>query len=168
MTVLQQGGRDASSNAARTKEANFKNIKIKMKRTKTIGEIIDNILQSDSPLAVANRRRMAKTYPNTELCVDLKLLTEQPGRMPVGQPKSGMLTRDGDDHYLFIEDSTERVTTARKRSPKIYEGRCINVRRRDDGSLYTTFNRPLLPTPESFARFCHDAAGELQMVAGLE
>lgn len=73
---------------------------------KTLGDIINDMLRSDSPLAVAYRDHAATLYPDTELGVDLKLLTRQTGRMGIGQYKSGMLTRDAEDHYLFVEDAT--------------------------------------------------------------
>lgn len=109
----------------------------------------------------------APVYPNTELCVDLKLLTHEPGRLDIGQYRSGMLTRDADDHYLFIENATDRKRlTATQRNPHVYEGRFINVNRKPDGTIYPTFNRPPLTPSFTFKHFCLAAAEELLAVAG--
>ena len=36
-------------------------------------------------------------YPNTELGIDLKLMTKEPGRMAVGEHLDGAITYDGED-----------------------------------------------------------------------
>lgn len=48
-------------------------------------------------------------FPNTELCIDLKLLTRKPGRMITGKYLCGILTRDNDDHYTFIETLDKKM-----------------------------------------------------------
>lgn len=40
-------------------------------------------------------------YPNTELGIDLKLMTKEPGRMAVGEYLDGAITHDGEDHFTF-------------------------------------------------------------------
>ena len=70
-------------------------------------------------------------YPNTELDVDLKLVTQKQGRMELGEYLDGMITRDGDDHFTFVENDTERGKATR-RNPSIYMGQWINVKRRAD------------------------------------
>ena len=42
-------------------------------------------------------------FPDTHLSVDLKLMTHMQGRMPVGAYLNGIITRDGDDHFVFTE-----------------------------------------------------------------
>ena len=54
-----------------------------------------------------------------------------------------------------------------QRNPHIYVGRRINVNRKDDGTLYPTFNRPRYTKDFSFQDFCREAAEELLVVAGL-
>ena len=143
-----------------------------------VGVILqDHWENSNEPFARAFREHTAEAereadqlfvdiHPNTELCIDLKLMTRQPGRMPVGEYLPGMLTRDGEDHFLFIENgSKERV--APRRNPRIYRGRYINVLRHADGSLVLTFNRPTLNESFTFQDFCREAAEELLAVAGL-
>ena len=40
-------------------------------------------------------------YPNTELGIDLKLMTKEPGRMAVGEYLDGAITHDGEDHFTW-------------------------------------------------------------------
>ena len=55
----------------------------------------------------------------------------------------------------------------RQRNPHVYIGIRINVNRKDDGTLYPTFNRPRYTRDFSFQDFCREAAEELLLVAGL-
>lgn len=50
--------------------------------------------------------------PNTELCVDLKLLTREPGRLPMGKMLSGVITRDDYEHYTFLENASKKKTVS--------------------------------------------------------
>lgn len=51
-----------------------------------------------------NERLFTDLHPNTELGIDLKLLTRTPGRMRKYERKAGALIRDGDMHYIFVEE----------------------------------------------------------------
>lgn len=131
----------------------------------TIGEIIDQMLQSNSPFSRAYLEHLEHAFPNTEPGIDLKLITREPGRMEIGEMKSGMITRDGDDHYLFVENAGRKETGKTiKRKPPVFCGSCINVRLWDDGSLHVSLKRPRFNTTQSFCKFCLDAADELYMV----
>ena len=134
---------------------------------RTVGEILHDFLEnSNEPLVVALRHR--KAYANTELCVDLKLLKQKPGRLRVGKCLEGILTRDGEEHFTFIEEASEMKRAAVvSRNPIVYAGACINVHRRNDGSLYPTFRQPQLSTFYTFKDFCREASEELRMIAGL-
>ena len=79
-------------------------------------------------------------YPNTESCVDLKLMTCKPGRMGMGNLLCGILRRDGEEHYTFVEMLLPKTW---KRNPHIFIGRYITVTQRDDKSLRLNF-RPLM------------------------
>ena len=104
-------------------------------------------------------------YPDTHLDVDLKLISREPGRMPVGAYLDGVITRDGEDHFCFIQNDEEKKRlVVTQRNPHVFLGKRINVNRKDDGSLYPTFNRPRYI---SFKNFCREAAEELIAVAGL-
>lgn len=105
-------------------------------------------------------------YPNTEVSVDLKLLTRRPGRMKDGEMLPGAILRDSEDHFTFMQDALEKKNAAAvKRNPHMYEGQYINVNQRTDGSLYPTFCRPPYSETFAFRDFCRLAAEELLMVA---
>ena len=138
---------------------------------KTIGEVWDQMIQGNSPFAVAYRQHKDKDkdelHVNTELCVDLKLLTRQPGPVPRGAYLSGIIVRDADYHFRFIENATpwKAPYAATQRNPLVYRGRFVNVHRRGDGTLYPTFNRPPLTPSFTSRHFCLAAAKELVTVS---
>lgn len=150
---------------------------------KAVGVILDEMLRSDSRFATAYRRYKEATdteaevetdrlfrdlFPTTELGVDLKLISCEPGRMSVGAYLDGMITRDGEYHFTFLQNSPEKKrVVVRQRNPHVYIGRRINVNRKDDGTLYPTFNRPKFTRSFTFRDFCQEAAEELMAVAGL-
>ena len=104
-------------------------------------------------------------YPNTELGTDLKLLTRKPGRTPIGECLDGVLTHDGEDHFTFIQNANEMKKMVVHRSPIIFKGECINVHKKEDGSLLLTFNRPQFSEDFTFQDFCRKAAEELFVFA---
>lgn len=129
-----------------------------------VGDILSEMLSSNSPLARGYRHHQT-VYPNTEPCIDLKLLTRQPGRLPVGDYIDGAITRDDEDHFLFIENATDRKRNeVLRRNPHVYEGVYINIKRKPDGTLYPTFNRPRFDEQFTCRDFCHGAAEELLQV----
>ena len=145
-----------------------------------VGEILHDYLEnSNEPLAVAYRERTTEAevetgqlfkdfYPDTHLDVDLKLITREQGRMPVGGFLDGAITRDGENHFSFFQNDAEKKRlVVTQRNPHVYLGKCINVNRKDDGTLYPTFNRPSYTKDFSFQNFCREAAEELLVVAGL-
>ena len=137
---------------------------------RTVGEILHNYLEnSKEPLAVAYRDRLFKDFfPDTHLDVDLKLMTREPGRMPVGAFLDGAITHDDEDHFTFIQNDPEKKkVVVTQRNPHVYLGKRINVNRKDDGTLYPTFNRPRYTKDFAFQDFCREAAEELLAVAGL-
>ena len=132
---------------------------------KPVGEIIDDMLQSNSLFARGYRQHQS-VYPNTEPCIDLKLLTREPGRIPIGNYLDGAITRDADDHFLFIENATDKKRNdAQQRNPHVYKGVYINIKRKPDGTLFPTFNRPQFNEKLTFIEFCRRAAEELMQVA---
>ena len=100
-------------------------------------------------------------YPNTELGIDLKLITCKPGRMAVGEYLDGAITHDGEDHFTFVQNDSEKKKKVVQRNPHVYEGTYINVNRKKDGTLYPTFNRPQFSERFTFQDFCQGAADEL-------
>ena len=149
---------------------------------RTVGEILHDYLEnSNEPLAVAYREHTSKAevededdrlfkdfFPDTHLDVDLKLITREPGRMPVGAYLDGAITHDDEDHFTFIQNDPEKKkVVVTMRNPHVYVGKRINVNRKDDGTLYPTFNRPQYTESFTFQDFCREAAEELYLVAGL-
>ena len=158
---------------------------------KAIRDLLNEYLASDQPLAQQLRDELFRSlFPNTELSVDLKLLTRRPGRLSVGERLRGVMERDGEEHFTFVENALEKeiapsatgqpITTAPahitttaleskpqtvRRYPKVYEGQCINVSRMDDGTLRLTFKHPRFSRNYTFLDFCLEAANELETVA---
>lgn len=112
-------------------------------------------------------------HVNTEICVNLKLITTRRGRMPLGRQLTGTLVHDDPEHFTFVEDGdpllpgepAPLLRPAIERNPIIYQGKYINVHRAKDGTLYPTFCRPLLTERFTFRDFCLQAADELRIVA---
>lgn len=115
--------------------------------------------------SAAAGRTWTGLYPNTELDVDLKLVTQEQGRMELGEYLDGMITRDGEDHFTFVENATEQ-RKAERRNPSIYMGQWINVKRRADGTVYPTFKRTKGIGAGKLGDYAVNTTCELLMVAG--
>ncbi|MBS5298407.1 MAG: hypothetical protein KHY47_09185 [Prevotella sp.] len=90
-------------------------------------------------------------YPNTELGIDLKLMTKEPGRMAVGEYLDGAITHDGEDHFTFVQnDQEKKLQKVVQRNPHVYP----------------TFNRPQFSERFTFQDFCQGAANELRIISG--
>ena len=126
------------------------------------------LYNSDEDAESDERNTLFKdVFPNTELDVNLKLLTRSCRRMNIGEVLPGAIIRDGEWHFTFIERAFERKENAlNKRNPHVLQLHYINVKRKDDGTLYPTFNRPVFTQHFTFQDFCRKAARELLMVAG--
>ena len=85
-----------------------------------------------------NEPEVANLYPNTELGIDLKLVTRKPGRMPLGTYLDGIITHDKEDHFTFVQNA-EKKSKGDHRNPHVYQGSRVNVVKRQDGSLVPTF-----------------------------
>lgn len=149
-----------------------------------IGEVINDLLHGQTPFARARRHRTGRAwtgqdgagnacsgctwtglYPNTELDVDLKLVKQEQGRMELGEYLDGMITRDGEDHFTFVENAAEQ-RKAERRNPSIYMGQWINVKRRADGTVYPTFKRTKGIGAGKLGDYAVNTTCELLMVAG--
>ena len=141
----------------------------RMNEPRRLSEVLNEYFAGNSPLAVAYRDRLFKDlHPDTHLDVDLKLLTREPGHIPVGAMLDGAITRDEVNHFCFIQNDPEKKKVlVTMRNPHVYLGKRINVNRKDDGTLYPTFNRPQYTDSFTFQDFCREAAEELLAVAGL-
>lgn len=73
---------------------------------------------------------------NTDLAMDVKTFLRSDRITKIGKGYPGVLTRDREDHYRFIETL---CPTAGKRNPHVFEGEYITVTRRDDGTIRPNF-----------------------------
>ena len=113
---------------------------------------------------------MKALYPNTELSIDLKLLTLKRGRLSLGDLHNGAIVRDGEYHYTFFEqppNAHRPDATLVRRNPIVYRGSCINLHQNDRGELYPTFTRPQFSAIYTLSDFLREAAEELEYVARL-
>ena len=157
----------------------------KKNEPKVIGEVLREYFKSNEPLAVVFCKRQADDeatdaaeadisqrlfrdlFPNTELGVDLKIISRKRGRMSVGEYINCMLTRDDEDHYTAVETDLRVKAAAEQRNPIVFSGVCVNVHRAADGSLYAVLKRPKFTDFYTFRDFCREAAEELRLVSGL-
>lgn len=167
------------------KEFNSKRPSGSKSEPKVMSEVLNEYLESNEPIAVAFRNWVAECeaakaaeeevedqlfrdlWPNTELSIDLKLLTRKPGRLKVGEHRKGELIRDGEFHLTFIESALGKIGTVVQRNPIVYRGLYVNIHSREDGTLYPTFNRPRFDKDLTFQDFCRKAAKELFFFACL-
>lgn len=73
---------------------------------------------------------------NTDICVDVKTFLRRDRITQIGKGYPGVLTRDTDGHYQFVETLP---SLAAKRNPHVYAGAYITITRRDDGSFRPNF-----------------------------
>lgn len=135
-----------------------------------IGDILAEMFSSNSPLAKALRQNVASHkyadaernadaedadaatewkadtadnsgwFRNTELCSDLKTLLLHDRIAKLGKVYKGLLRRDSDDHFSFLECRRSANANANIRNPHVFEGKYINVTRRlMDGHIRFNF-----------------------------
>ena len=78
---------------------------------------------------------------NTDLCMDVKTFLREDRITRVGKDYPGVLRRNSDDHYSFVETIPTTSATS-KRNPHVFNGTYITVTRRGDGSYHPSF-KPL-------------------------
>lgn len=83
-------------------------------------------------------------FPNTELGVDLKLLTLESGRLAVGGSLPGVIFRIDDYDYVFVQAAESKKEMASekevvKRNPHVYVGDHITYTCRDNVELRPNF-----------------------------
>ena len=67
-----------------------------------------------------------------------------------------MLKRDEECHYTFTE-----TANTDKRNPRVFEGKCITVTRRDDGTLRPNFRPVTMGADFNAATYATDVANEI-------
>ena len=73
---------------------------------------------------------------NTELCIDLKTILRSDRKAKTHKDYPGVLTRDGREHFTFIETVPQAPC---RRNLCVFDGKCITITRRSDGSLWPNF-----------------------------
>ena len=74
---------------------------------------------------------------NTDLCVDLKTFLRTDRITKLGKDYAGLLTRDGEDHYSFVET----MPWTNKRNPCLFRGKYISITQKDNGTLSLNFRQ---------------------------
>lgn len=147
---------------------NFQAGSRKTDEPRLIGDILAEMFSSNSPLAKALRlsvashkyataERKADTedadaegkadaadnsgwFRNTELCSDIKTYLCFDRIAKIGKVYKGLLRRDSDDHFSFLECRRSASANAIIRNPHVFEGKYINVTRRmKDGHIRFNF-----------------------------
>ena len=95
---------------------------------------------------------------NTDLCVDVKTFLRDDHITQLGKDYTGVLTRDGEEHYSFIETQPWSM----KRNPYVFRGKYITITRRDDGSLRPNFRPVRMETGFSVDRYAFEVYRELR------
>ena len=133
-----------------------------------IGDILAEMFSSKSPLAKGIRQSVASHkyadaegkaaaedadaegkaaaagnsgwFRNTELCSDIKTYLCFDRIAKIGKVYKGLLRRDSDDHFSFLECRRSASANAIIRNPHVFEGKYINVTRRlMDGHIRFNF-----------------------------
>ena len=107
----------------------------------SVSELTSSLTPNLTPTSVSELTssltpNLTPHYINTELCIDLKTILTSDRRARMRKDYRGVLTRDGREHYTFIETP---ASTDGKRNPHVFEGEFITITRRSDGSLRPNF-----------------------------
>ena len=94
----------------------------------------------------------------TDLCVDVKTFLRSDCTSEIGKGYQGVLTRDSDDHYTFVETIP---STSGKRNPHVFVGKYITITRRDDGTLRPNFKPMKVGQDFSAERYAMCVGSEL-------
>lgn len=90
--------------------------------------------------------------------MDVKTILHSDSISKIGKDYQGVLTRDTDEHFTFIETIP---TPPEKRNPQVFRGKYITVTRRDDGTYRPNFKPMKVGADFSVAQFSSDVANEL-------
>lgn len=97
---------------------------------------------------------------NTDLCMDVKTYLRHDRRSQLDKAYCGMLMRDSDVHYTFVESAPQ---TRGKHHPHLFEGRYINVSMHDDGTLQPNFRQFRIDKDFTVNRYAAGVAKELRI-----
>lgn len=182
--------------------SNFQAGSKKTNEPRLVGDILAEMFSSDSPLAKALRLSVASHkyaaaerkanaedadaaaewkaatadnsgwFRNTELCVDLKTFLFLDPIAKIGKVYKGLLRRDSDDHFLFLECRRSASANANIRNPHVFNGKYISVTRSlKDGHVRFNFKEVKFGAqfnPVSFALGVMNEALKALMCLGEE
>lgn len=104
---------------------------------------------------------------NTDCCMDVKTFLRSDCITKIGKDYSGILTRDQEDHYCFIETVPPPSLTV-KRNPCVFNGKFFTVTRKDDGRYRLNFKPMKVGRDFSVESYAIGVADELrQALNGL-
>ena len=95
---------------------------------------------------------------NTDLCVDVKTILHSDSITKIGKDYQGVLTRDKEDHYSFVETIP---TVTEKRNPQVFRGKYITITRRDNGTYRPNFKPMKVGADFNLAQYASGVANEL-------
>ncbi len=104
---------------------------------------------------------------NTNLCVDLKTIMQEDAILYEGHGYHGVLTRDGEDHYLFEEAS--HLTRSNQRNPKLFDGKFCSLVHMQNGKYkihMRTFNASSIGNGKAYAQKCYKELKEALAIIG--
>ena len=136
-----------------------------------LGSIVDEMLHGNSPLAIGYRQYITSKENaaeveecgwnrNTDLSMDVKTFLREDRITKIGKDYPGVLRRNSDDHYSFVE-IIPMISTAGKRNPHVFNGKYITVTRRDDGSYRPNFKPMKVDADFSIVAYAYGVAKEL-------
>ncbi|MBR1521628.1 MAG: hypothetical protein IJ635_10380 [Bacteroidaceae bacterium] len=99
-------------------------------------------------------------HRNTDLCVDMKTCLRNDRITQLGKDYVGVLTRDGEDHYLFTEANFP--SAAGRRNVHLYEGEHITCTKRLNGSLRLNFKHLKVDADFSVDGYAIEVANEIR------
>ena len=95
--------------------------------------------------------------------MDVKTLLRTDRVTKIGKNYRGVLMRDGEDHYTFLESLRP---SAVRRNPHVYTGKCINVSRMKDGTYHPNFRPVRMTEGFNLERYAQGVYNELCIALG--
>jgi len=102
-----------------------------------------------------------KTNINTDLCVDIKTKLIQDHIAKKGKYYDGLLRRDSEYHFTFIETAP---SPKGNRSPQVYKGDYITITRSKEGLLRINLKEVYITDDFSAEKFSEGVSGEIKSV----
>ncbi|MCR5179675.1 MAG: hypothetical protein K6C30_00425 [Bacteroidaceae bacterium] len=104
---------------------------------------------------------------NTEFCMDVKTFLRSDAVTKVGKNYNGVLTRDEEDHFVFVE-TMANPSPAEKHNPRVFFGQYVTFTRNADGSYRPNFRPVRIENDFSVDAFALAVCDEIrQALTGL-